>query len=283
MELLPASKLLQDAQKRNYAVPALNVENLERTRAIMEAADESSSPLIVQASGEEVEYGEEELFVQMVKSIGADKDIPVAIHLDHGASFQEAARCIKYGFSSVMYDGAREKFEKNIEVTNKVVELAHAVGVSVEAELGTIGQTTEMGEEIENDYFTDPKSAEEFVDETDVDFLAIAFGTAHGLYDGEPELDFDRLEAIASHVDVPLVMHGGSGVNTEKKRKAINMGIAKINVSTDLRRAFLNRMQEYMEENPQDLMTMNIFAEASRAMKEEVKNVMKITKSAGKA
>lgn len=270
MKLVPMKDLLDDAYKKGYAVPALNGSHLEFYKGFIDVAAELKSPLIVQAAYEEVQYVNAKNIVEIIKNLGEDKDIKVAIHLDHGPSFKAAAECIRGGFTSVMFDGSKLSFEENIATTKKVVEMAHAVGVTVEAEIGTIGQTTDATRPV-----TDPKTAKEFVDSTGIDCLAPAFGTAHGLYKGEPKLDFELLDTISKENHIPIVMHGGTGVPEKDVKKAISLGVSKINVSTALRKVFIDEMKRYMKENPDNLMTMDILGSATEALKDEARDIIK--------
>ena len=282
MEMVTLRELLGDACQNGYAVGAFNVSNLESIQAVVEAAEELGSPVILQAAAEEVKYAGGKCLVAMIEETARGRRIRFAIHLDHGPSYEFALLCIRYGFTSVMFDGSRLSFERNVEVTAQVVAAARAVGLSVEGELGTIGSTTEMGERIPESQLTDPEKAGEFVARTRVDCLAPAFGTAHGLYRSEPRLDFQRLGRIREAARVPLAMHGGTGVPAEQVRKAIGLGVAKINFSTILRKSFIDRMKQYMGEHPDDLMTMNILGEAARAMKESVKEMIAMCGSSGR-
>lgn len=222
--------------------------------------------------------------VPMIKAIAEGKKGLYAIHLDHCHHFDVVMQCVRAGFSSVMFDGSLLSFEENVLITKKVIEVAHAVGISVEAELGTIGHTAEGGQQIngEDSGLTDPGDAERFVAETHVDCLATSFGTAHGLYKAEPNLDFERLEKIAKQTGVPLVMHGGTGVPEEQIKRGISLGITKINYSTILRKEFLDRMNTFMSEHPEELMLTNIFGDGNKAMKVSVKVMMEMCGSVGK-
>ena len=182
MELVTLNELLTDAQQEKYAVGAFNVFNLEGVKNILEAAEELESPVIIQAAMQEIKYSSGECLVGIVKSLALHKKVRIAIHLDHGPDFESAVKCIQYGFTSVMFDGSQLPFEENISQTNKIVEAARAAGVSVEAELGTIGNIDESGERINNPYLTDPVAAKDFASRTGIDCLAISFGTVHGLY-----------------------------------------------------------------------------------------------------
>ncbi|MBD3309443.1 ketose-bisphosphate aldolase [candidate division KSB3 bacterium] len=283
MEIVNSLELLQDAYRNQYAVGAFNISNMENIQSVLEAAEELQAPALISAARQEVIYANHDCLVEMVQSIARKKKGVIGIHLDHCTEFGFVLQCIRYGFTSVMFDGSLLSFDDNVETTRKVVEFAHAVGVSVEGELGTIGHSTEMGEKIEDSGLTKPEDAQEFVERTGVDFLATSFGTAHGLYKAEPNLDFDRLEAIATLTKIPLVMHGGTGVPRDQIKKAIARGICKINYSTVLRKAFLDRMTAYMTEHPDDLMTINIFGDASNALKQSVKEMMELCGSVGKA
>jgi ketose-bisphosphate aldolase len=282
MEIVNSLELLQDAYNNHYAVGAFNVSDMENIQSVLEAAEELQAPVLVEAAREEVEYADHENFVGMIRSIAQRKKGVCAIHLDHCSDFDFEMKCIRYGFSSIMFDGSLLSFEENAAITRKVVEVAHATGVSVEGELGTIGQTNEMGEKIDDTGLTRPEDALEFLEATGVDFLATSFGTAHGLYKADPKLDFERLAKIAELTKIPLVMHGGTGVPEDQVKKAISLGISKINFSTILRKSFIDRMKEYMAANPDDLMTMNIIGEASKAMKQSVKDMINMCGSAGK-
>ena len=282
MEIVTLRELLADAVRKRYAVGAFNVSNLESVRSVLEAAEEMASPVVVQAASEEVKYAGGECLVSMIEELAAHRRVRLAIHLDHGPSFEFAMLCLRYGFTSVMFDGSRLPYERNVEITRRVVEAAGAAGVSVEGELGTIGSTTEMGERIDRAYLTDPEQAGDFVARTRIDCLAPAFGTAHGLYRFEPKLDFERLARIKEVAGVPLAMHGGTGVPAEQIRRSIELGVAKINFSTILRKSFIDRMREYMAGHPEDLMTMNILGQAALAMKQSVREMIALCGSANK-
>lgn len=282
MEIVNSLELLQDAYARRYAVGAFNVSHMESLQGVLEAAEELRAPVLVQAASREVEYMDHECFVEMVKAFSRRRKGVIGIHLDHCADFAFEIKCLQYGFTSLMVDGSLLSFEDNVALTARVVDIAHAAGVSVEGELGTVGHTTEMGETVEDSGLTEPADAAEFAARTGVDFLATSFGTAHGLYKAEPNLDFERLDAIAKQTKIPLVMHGGTGVPEAQMKKAISLGISKINFSTILRKAFLDRMNAYMADHPDDLMTMNIFGEASKAMKHSVREMIELCGSANR-
>ena len=282
--LLTGKELLLDAQRNNYAVGAFNINNMEVIQAIIAAAEELNSPVIIQASQGGIKYAGIEYIAGLGKLAGRNTKVPVALHLDHGTDFDQVMLCIRNGFTSVMIDGSRFPLEENIAYTKKVVEIAHAVGVTVEAELGKIGGTEDHITVSEKDAtFTDPEEARIFVEETGVDYLAIAVGTAHGVYKGEPKLDYDRIKAIRNVVDVPLVLHGSSGVPSESLQKAISLGICKINIDTDIRAAFAQGVKEFIGKNPDEIDPRKILAPATKAMKEIIKEKMEIFGSAGRA
>jgi fructose-bisphosphate aldolase class II len=282
--LVTGREILQDAHKNNYAVGAFNVNNMEIVQAIIEAAEETNSPVILQASQGGLKYAGVEYIAELGKLAARNAKVPVALHLDHGTDFDQVMLCIRHGFTSVMIDGSKFELDENIAITKKVIEVAHAVGVSVEAELGKIGGTEDNITVEEKDAtFTDPEEAKRFVDETNVDYLAIAVGTAHGLYKGEPKLDYDRIKTIKEVLDIPLVLHGSSGVPEESIKKAVSLGINKINIDTDLRVAFANAIKNFLKENPDNIDPRKILGPAKDAMKEAVAEKMHLFGSVGRA
>ncbi len=276
MSIVTAGELLTDARAGRYAVAAFNTNNLEYLQAILEAAAELSSPVIVSAAKSEIDYMNGLTFVAMVKTLSANLPIRLAIHLDHGPSYEEAVRCINYGFTSVMYDGSRLPLEENIATTKKVVEAAHSCGISVEGEIGVIGQAADSPEGLkaESDGLASPVDCERFVKETGVDFFAAAIGNAHGLYTKKPKLDFDRLTDIARRTRVPLVLHGGTGIPVEDIKKAISISVAKINFSTIMRQGYIETMRKTLEANPGELDLMKLLTPSKLAMKEIAKQHM---------
>ncbi|MCF8008526.1 MAG: class II fructose-1,6-bisphosphate aldolase [Halanaerobiales bacterium] len=251
MSLVPMADILKKANEEYYAVGGFNINNMEFLQGIIWAAEETNSPLILQASEGAIKYIGMDYLVNMVKAAVKDTHISVALHLDHGSSYDVIMRCIREGFSSVMYDGSKYPFKQNIRMTKEVVKAAHSVGVTVEAELGKIGGAEDdVKVEDKDAKFTKPDEAEEFVEKTGVDALAIAIGTAHGVYKGKPELDFDRLKEINSRLEIPLVLHGASGVPEEDVRRAVTMGINKVNVNTNFQQAFTGKIRELLDNDP---------------------------------
>ncbi len=236
-KLVPSRAILDTVTKENKAVAALNFYNAETLRAHINAANECNSSLILQTTESTINYLGIDLIVSMAQSAAREINQSVALHLDHGASFELAKRCIEAGYSSVMIDGSKLPLAENIKLTKQVVELAHAHGVSVEGELGHVAQNSD-NQDI-SQFFTRPADAKKFVIETGVDALAVAIGTAHGFYKGVVKLDFARLAEISAVVgETSLVLHGGSGVPAELMQKAIRYGIRKINFGTELKNAF---------------------------------------------
>jgi fructose-bisphosphate aldolase class II len=282
--LVSAKELFQEARRGKYAVGAFNVNNMEILQAIVEAAEEVKSPVIIQASQGGLKYAGIEYIAEMGKLAAAKAKVPLALNLDHGTDFAQVVRCIRHGFSAVMIDGSQLSFEENIAVTKKVVEVAHPNGVSVEAELGKIsGVEDDVVVAAHDALMTDPDEAAEFVERTNCDALAIAIGTAHGVYKGEPKLDFQRLNEIASRIDTPLVLHGASGVPDEAIQKAISYGIVKINIDTDLRVSFSQAVKDTLNANPNEIDPRKILGPAKAAMKKAVIAKMKLFGSAGRA
>ncbi|MBO8168538.1 MAG: class II fructose-1,6-bisphosphate aldolase [Thermoanaerobacteraceae bacterium] len=284
MPLVTMTELLEKAEHGKYAVGAFNCNNMEIIQAIVAAAEEENAPVIIQASQGAIKYAGLDYITAMVKTAAENTDIPIALHIDHGTSFEQVMRCIRRGFTSVMIDGSKLPLEENIALTNKVVEVARAVGVSVEAELGKIGGTEDDISVSEWEAsLTDPEEAKVFVEATGVDALAIAIGTAHGQYKGEPKLDFDRLKRVRELVDIPIVLHGSSGVPADSIRKAIELGVRKINIDTNLREAFVNRAREVMAEKPDEIDPRKILGPARDAMKEVIKEKIRLFGSSQKA
>ncbi len=229
MPLVTGIELLDDARRRDYAVGAFNVNNMEIVQAIIAAAEEERSPVILQASQGAIKYAGIRYIRALVTAAAEEAKVPICLHLDHGPSFEQVMECLRYGFTSVMFDGSHLPYEENVRLTAKAVEAAHAVGVSVEGELGKIGGVEEeIRVEDWDVVLTDPEVVPDFVERTGVDYLAVAIGTKHGFYQGEPKLDFDRLARIHQLMpDLPLVLHGGSGVPEEHIRRAIPLASAR--------------------------------------------------------
>ncbi|MCL0032512.1 class II fructose-1,6-bisphosphate aldolase [Peptococcaceae bacterium] len=284
MALVTVAELLKKAEEGKYAVGAFNCNNMEIVQAIITAAEAERAPVIIQASQGAIKYADLEWVAGMAKLAAERAKVPAAIHLDHGTSFEQCVKCIRAGFSSVMIDGSKLPFEENVALTNKVVEVARAVGVSVEAELGKIGGTEDdISVDEREAMLTDPDEAKEFVERTKVDSLAVAIGTAHGQYKGKPELDFDRLEKIKKLVKIPIVLHGSSGVPDEDIRRAISLGVSKVNIDTNIREAFTNTMRKILNEKPKEIDPRKVLGPAREAAVEIIREKIRLFGTSGKA
>ncbi|WP_227762611.1 class II fructose-1,6-bisphosphate aldolase [Zhaonella formicivorans] len=284
MPLVPVKELLEKAEAGGYAVGAFNCNNMEIIQAIVDAAEAEKAPVIVQASQGAIKYAGLEYITALTRVAAEHASVPVALHLDHGTSFEQVMQCIRYGFTSVMIDGSKLSLEENIALTNKVLDVARAVGVSVEAELGKIGGTEDdiTVDEWEAN-MTDPGEAKTFVEATGVDSLAVAIGTAHGQYKGTPKLDFERLRKIKELVKVPIVLHGSSGVPDDAIRRAIELGVRKVNIDTNLREAFVAGVKEIITANPKEIDPRKILGPAKKAMSAVIREKIRLFGSAGKA
>ena len=249
--LVTTKEMLLDAQKNHYAVGAFNIENLEFVMAVLAAAEETKSPVIMQTTPGTVQSAGLDYFYGMVKAAAERASVPVALHLDHGDGFDRCMQALRVGYTSVMIDGSHETFEDNIALTKSVAAVGAAMGVPVEAELGKVGGKEDDGPAVEGENpYTDPDEAREFVERTGCTSLAIGVGTAHGVYTETPHIEQDVVKAIRAAVDVPLVLHGTSGVPDEQVAEAVKNGICKVNYATELRQAYTKGFMGYMAENP---------------------------------
>ncbi|WNS75301.1 class II fructose-bisphosphate aldolase [Bacillus sp. DTU_2020_1000418_1_SI_GHA_SEK_038] len=285
MPLVSMTDMLNKGKAEGYAVGQFNLNNLEFTQAILQAAEEEKSPVILGVSEGAARYmGGFKTVVKMVEGLLEDYKIsvPVAIHLDHGSSFDKCKEAIDAGFTSVMIDASHDPFEENVATTSKVVEYAHARGVSVEAELGTVG-----GQEddviADGVIYADAKECEELVKRTKIDCLAPALGSVHGPYKGEPNLGFAEMEEIGQLTGVPLVLHGGTGIPTKDIQRAVSLGTAKINVNTENQIASAKRVREVLAANPEMYDPRKYLGPAREAIKETVIGKMREFGSSGKA
>ena len=249
--LVKSRELLLDAQRNKYAVGAFNVENMEMVLAVLEAAEETNSPVIMQTTPGTVKYAGADMYFANIRAAARRTRIPVACHLDHGNSLAIAVQALHAGYTSIMIDGSKLPFEENISLTKTVTEICHAVNIPVEAELGRVGGKEDGldNTQSENPY-TDPDEAKIFVEKTGCDSLAVAVGTAHGVYKGTPQINFDVLAKIREVVNIPLVLHGTSGVPDEQVIRCVSMGMCKVNYATDLRISYTYGVKKYMKENP---------------------------------
>ncbi len=282
MSLVTSEKMLLDAQKGGYAVGAFNVENMEMVKAVISAAEELHAPVMLQTTPSTVKYGTLETYFAMVAAEAKKVSVPVCLHLDHGSSFEVAVQAVKAGYTSVMIDGSGENFDENIAVSKRVVDVAKACGIPVEAELGKVGGK-EDDLETEADTNTDPQQAKEFVERTGVSSLAIAIGTAHGFYAGTPVLDKKRVSEIKKVVSVPLVLHGASGLSDEDVKECVQRGICKVNFATELRKAYTDAGKKLAEEQPESFDPKKFGIVSMKAVKELVKGRMRVCGCDGKA
>ncbi len=277
MPLVSLTEVLHRASREGYAVGAFNCHNMEVVQSIARAAEAEESPVIIQASQGAIKYAGLEYITSLVKQAAKEVTVPVVLHLDHGTNLQQVVQCIRHGFTSVMIDGSRFSYEQNVELTVEVVRIARSVGVSVEAEIGKIGGTEDDLTVKESEaLFTDPEEAARFARETEVDALAIAIGTAHGQYNGEPRLDFDRLEKINRLVSCPLVLHGSSGVPDESLERAVRLGIRKINIDTNIREAFVEAIRKALNLNPREIDPRNILNPAREAAEKIIREKIRV-------
>lgn len=250
MPLMTTKEMLLKAQSGHYAVGAFNVENMEMVQAVIAAAKALDAPVIMQTTPSTLRYASPEYFYANAACAAAEAGVCAALHLDHGTDYSLAVRSVHAGYTSVMIDGSQKPFEENIEVTAEVVRMCSSAGLPVEAELGKVGGKEDDLDGGSGDAYTDPRQAKEFTERTGISSLAVAIGTAHGFYKGEPRLDFARLEEIRKTVSVPLVLHGASGVPDEAVRESIRLGICKVNFATELRVAFTDGIKEVLEKHP---------------------------------
>ncbi len=307
MPLVHLNDVYTDANKNYYAIGQFNVSNLEFTQAVIESADELNSPVILGVSTSGVSYAGAENLVQLVKAMANKINVPVALHLDHGTSFDEVVNCIQAGFTSVMIDGSHHSLDDNIKLTKKVSDFAHKYNVTVEAELGRLGGIEDnIKVDAKDAFLTDPDEALRFMKESGCDSLAIAVGTSHGAYKfkNKAKLDFERIKVIKEMLNIPLVLHGASGVPQnlisklkefggtiadakgvpdEAYQQAIKNGINKINIDTDLRLAFTASIRETLTNQPELFDPRKILGPTREALKEIIKQKIQLFGSANKS
>jgi fructose-bisphosphate aldolase class II len=288
MAFTTTKDMLKEAQKGRYGIGAFNANNMEIIQAIIETAEEEKAPVILQASQGAIKYAGLDMIVAMVKVLAEKANIPVALHLDHGTDYYQNIKCLRAGFTSLMFDGSKLPFNENVNMTKKVVEMAHACSIPVEAELGQIGKMDDSDEpgialEKVKESMAVPEEAAKFVELTEIDFLAAAVGTIHGCRTPFAKLDISRIEKIRELTGVPLVLHGASGVNDDEVRKGITAGICKINIDTRIRMIFTKKMKEILDENPNQIDPRKILEPAKEAAKEIIRDRMRVFGCCGKA
>lgn len=282
MPLVTSGKMLKDAQNGGYAVGAFNVENMEMVKAVLAAAEELHTPVLLQTTPGTIKYGTLETYAAIVKAEAAKVSIPVCLHLDHGDSFDLAVRALHAGYTSVMIDGSKLDFEANIALTKKVVEVARPLGIPVEAELGRVGGK-EDDLSAKADSNTDPAQAKEFAERTGVSSLAVAIGTAHGFYKTTPVLDKLRISEIKKVVSVPLVLHGASGLSEQDVVECVQRGMCKVNFATELRAAYTDAARKLLAEDKEVYDPKKIGIVGMEAVKDQVEYRMKMCGCPGKA
>lgn len=288
--IVPIEKIVNKAKKQKYAIGAFNTSNLEITLAIVRAAVKMKSPVIIQTSESAIEYSNAEVLFNLIKTVAntIGKNVPIAIHLDHGKDLSIIEKCVKVGYNSVHIDASVEDFKTNIRLSQKVAKLAHKHHIWVQAELGAIlGKEglvkLKTGEIDMNDLMTDPDKAAEFVKKTGLNTMAVSIGTIHGSFKGVEKVDLPRLQKIAKAVSVPLVMHGGSGLKDADFKKAIAHGISIINIDTNLRLAFKNALQKNLNKQSDLIDPRKILTPSMTAMQAEVERIIKVFGSQNKA
>ncbi len=284
MDLVNPREMLIEARRGGYAVGAFNIHNLETLSAVAEAAAEAAAPVILQATPGTVKYVGADYLVAMARVAARRAGVPVALHLDHATDINLIGSCLEAGFTSVMFDGSNLPLEENIARTRQVAAMAHARGAAVEAELGRLGGREDdlfVDEAAAN--YTDPEEAVVFAGATGIDTLAVAIGTAHGVYRGEPRLDFDRLKTIAARVSLPLVLHGASGLPDAHVTRCIALGICKVNIATELKLALAASLRATLAARPEETDPRHYFTPARRAVKDVALGKMRLFGAAGRA
>ena len=284
MALVSSTPLLTRARRGGYGVVAFNVHTLEMLQAVVDAAQEARAPLILQTTAGTVQHLGADYIAAAAKVAADSATVPIALHLDHCQDFDVIVRCLRAGYTSVMIDASMRPFADNVAATLRVVEVARALGVNVEAELGKVGGVEDdIRVEDADALLADPDECGEFVRLTGVPTLAPAIGTAHGLYRGEPRIDFGRLERIAAQVAVPLVLHGGSGIPAGQMRRCVALGMAKVNVGTEMKHAFSGEIRRHFAEHPAETDPRRYMAPAKAAVKELARAKMELCGCAGRA
>ncbi|MBK5071807.1 class II fructose-bisphosphate aldolase [Budviciaceae bacterium CWB-B4] len=284
MPYLSGKQMIQQAWKGGYAIGAFSAHNAETIRAILLAAEQEQSPVMIQIGQRVINTLGLQPMKEMVDAFMAECSVPVCIHLDHSRSFEQTMQAVRAGFHSVMFDGSHLSFEENVRITHAVAQVAHALDIGSEGEIGKIGGTEDDISVDEKDAFiTSCEEALAFVEQTAVDYLAVSIGTAHGMYKQEPKLAFQRLSEIRDTVKKPIVLHGGSGVPDEQIRRAISLGVAKVNVDTELRQAFTEGVLDVLAKDPDEYTLAISLGRGSEFMQQRVREKIRLFGSSGKA
>lgn len=283
MFLISTQEMLNRARKQGYAVPAFNIHNLETVQVVAETAAEMASPVIMSATSATFSYAGIDYLISICQAAAHRHNLPFALHLDHHEQFDDIVAKVKAGVRSVMIDGSQLPFEQNVALVARVSDFCHRYGVSVEAELGRLGgQEDDLIVDEKDSQFTDPQAALEFIQRTGIDSLAVAIGSAHGLYQGVPKLDFDRLGQINALSTIPLVLHGASAIPADMVRRAIDSGICKVNIATELKIAFADAVKDYFKEHPDANDPRQYFTPGKVAMKRVVAEKIRLCGSEGR-
>ncbi len=283
--IVTTKELYIKAKAGGYAVGAFNVSTIEAIKGVLDAARELNAPIVIETSEGEMNYMGAKLVADVVRDLATNLTIPVGIHLDHGQSLASVQEVIEAGYTSVHIDASALPYDQNLELTKKIVQYAHERGITVEGELGHVGGASEVHDEsakMEKSTYTDPVKAAEFVRETGIDILASSIGNIHGIYENEPELDFERLQKIGE-IGIPLSLHGGSGIPEKQVKRAISLGITKVNVNTELRMAYTNTLHKELDANPDEIVPYKYLPEEIEAVKNIVIEKIKMFGSEGKA
>ena len=269
--LVSGKELLEKANAGNYAIGAFNFTDMENLQGIIEAAEELNAPVFIQTTQGAIDFAGFEYLADLGLGAAKRAKVPVALHLDHGQKYDYIMKAIRLGWTSIMMDASKYSLEENAKMVNEVIKVAKPLGITVEAEIGIIGGK-EDDLEVDKDIYTETSDAVKYYDLTGCDSLAIAVGTAHGLYKGEVKIDFNRIKEIKEALNIPLVLHGSSGVPEEMVSRAVSMGINKVNFDTELKVANLKALTKFMDENPGVYDVRKIYRPCREAMKEVVKN-----------
>lgn len=269
MPLVNIRPVLAQAKEHGYAVAAFNPVDYSSMRAMVKAAEEVNAPVIIQSSAKTINYYSHEALYGWLHEIAADSPVPVVLHLDHGKDLDMIKKCIDTGWTSVMIDGSHLPFEENLEATRKVNDWANAAGIGIEAEIGQIlGVEDDMVVTEDESHLTDPAEAEKFCRELDLSAFAAAIGTAHGYYKGEPNVEFGLIEEINKRTEVPMALHGGTGLSDEVIQRCIKLGCAKVNISTNLKHVYIDSFADYHRDNPKDYEPLRVISAQFEALKE---------------
>jgi len=281
--LVKSKEIYRHGEMEGYVAPGFDSYCLEVVQAQVIAANAENSPFLLQVTPKGLRHIGIDYFTGLAKALIQESRVPVALHLDHGTCLGEVVDCIKRGFTSVMIDGSALPFERNVELTRRVVEIAHSVDVTVEAELGRVlGKEADKEVKEGEETFTDPAEAAEFVKRTGVDSLAVSVGNVHGFYREEPSIDFPRLSKIYDCVGVPLVFHGGSGLGRQIVQKACGLGVRKINIGTLIKNAFTRGVREYIAMHPEEIDPRIVLGNAREAVVIELRSVIHIFGASGR-